>query len=71
MGPYSSVILAAMAVGIPIAFLDPSTGALRDPPFYLLFWSSIAGISAIIIYGSYRGRQERRRENARRKRPRK
>ena len=31
------VVLGFLLVGIPIAFVQPDTGELRDPPLYLLF----------------------------------
>ncbi|RNJ77457.1 MAG: hypothetical protein D9C04_01080 [Nitrosopumilus sp. B06] len=71
MDKYLTVILAFMVVGIPIAFVSPSDGNLREPPLYLLFYASIGGIIVIVLYSSYTERQERRRENARRKRPKK
>jgi len=38
------VVLGFLVVGIPIAFLQPDTGELRDQPLYLLFYASIGGI---------------------------
>lgn len=68
---YLAVMMAFMVVGIPIAFVSPSDGQFRDPPLYLLFYASIGGIIIIVLYSSYKERQERRRANARRKRPKK
>ncbi|MGH1521450.1 MAG: hypothetical protein ACRBB2_03645 [Nitrosopumilus sp.] len=56
-----------MVVGIPISFVSPSDGTLLDPPLYLLFYISIAGMSVIIIYSSYTDRKERQQANAKRK----
>ena len=65
---YLLVILVFCVVGIPISFVNPGTGELRDPPFLLLFYASIGGICIIIIYSSYKERQERRKANAERRR---
>ena len=68
---YLAVLMAFMVAGIPISLVSPTTGHLREPPLLPLFYASIAGIAAIVLYGAYRERQRRRAENARRKRPRK
>ncbi len=60
-----------MIVGIPISFLDPSTGEIRDPPYLGLFYLSIAGIAIIVLYSSYKERKERQKANAQRKAKRK
>ena len=64
---YLLIVMIFLIVGIPIAFVSPSTGEIRDPPFFLLFWASIAGISGIVIYSSYKSRKERQRANAKRR----
>ena len=64
---YLLIVMMFLIVGIPIAFVSPTTGEMRDPPFFLLFWVSIAGISGIVIYNSYKSRKERRRANAKRR----
>jgi len=62
---YLTVILVFMMVTIPISLLDPATGEFR---FILpLFYGAIAGIAIIILYSSYKERQERRKGNAKRR----
>jgi NADH:ubiquinone oxidoreductase subunit 3 (subunit A) len=61
------VILMFMVVTIPIAFVEPTTGEFRDPPLISLFYAAIAGIAIIILYSSYKERQERRKANAKRR----
>jgi len=56
-----------MIVGIPISFVSPTTGEIRDPPFLGLFYLSIAGIAIIILYSSYKEKKERQKANAERK----
>ncbi len=56
-----------MVVTIPIAFVEPSTGEIREEPFIGLFYVSIAGISIIVIYSSYKERKERQKANAKRR----
>jgi hypothetical protein len=56
-----------MIVGIPISFLSPTTGEIREEPLILLFYASIAGISVIVIYSSYTERKERQKANAKRR----
>jgi len=60
-----------MIVGIPISFVDPSTGEIRDPPYLGLFYASIAGIAIIVLYSSYKERKERQKANAKRRRAKK
>ncbi len=60
-----------MIVGIPISFVDPSTGDIRDPPYLGLFYASIAGIAIIVLYSSYKERKERQKANAKRRRAKK
>ncbi len=67
MDKYLTVILIFMIVGIPISFLDPSTGEIRDPPYLGLFYLSIAGIAIIVLYSSYKERKERQKANAKRR----
>ena len=64
---YLMVILIFMVVSIPIAFVSPTTGEIRDPPLIPLFYGAIAGIAIIIVYSSYKDRRERRKANARRR----
>ena len=44
---------------VPIAFIEPSTGELRESPLYPLFWASIGGIIIIIVYSSYKAKKEK------------
>ncbi len=56
-----------MIVTIPIAFVEPSTGELRDPPLIPMFYAAIAGIAIIVLYSSYKERKERQKANAKRR----
>ncbi len=56
-----------MVVTIPIAFVEPSTGELRDPPLIPMFYAAIAGIAIIVLYSSYKERKERQKANAKRR----
>ena len=56
-----------MVVTIPIAFVEPATGDLRDPPLIPLFYAAIAGIAIIVLYSSYQDRKERQKANAKRR----
>lgn len=67
MDKYLIVILIFMIVGIPIAFVNPNTGEILEQPVIPLFYASIAGISIIIIYSSYKDRKERQKANAKRR----
>ena len=60
---YLTVVMIFMFLGIPIAFISPTTGEIRDPPFLPLFYGSIAGLIIIMLYSSYQER--RRRDRAR------
>ena len=65
------VILGMMFVGMAIAFISPD-GTIRRQPFIALFYASIAGAIAVIIYGSYKSRKEQQRlRRERRKKSRK
>jgi len=64
---YLLVVLVFLISGIPIAFVEPTTGELKEPPLFVLFYASIAGICIIIVYSSYKERKERQRENRRRR----
>ena len=61
------VILIFMIVTIPIAFVEPTTGEIRNPPLILLFYAAIAGIAIIVVYSSYTERKERQKANAKRR----
>jgi len=54
-------------VSLPISFISPTTGDLREEPLLLLFYGSIAGIFIIIVGSSYRERKERQKANAKRR----
>ncbi len=58
MDKYLVVVIIFLIVGIPIAFISPATGEIREQPFILLFYASIAGISVIILYSSYKERKQ-------------
>ena len=65
---YLLVILIFMVVTIPIAFVEPSTGEIRDRPIIPLFYAAIAGIIIIIFtYSTYKERKERQAANAKRR----
>jgi NADH:ubiquinone oxidoreductase subunit 3 (subunit A) len=71
MDKYLTVILIFMVVGIPIAFVSPTTGEFRDPPLLLLFYGSIGGIILILFYSGYKDKKERQQLNAKRKKSKK
>ena len=68
MDKYVLVLLGVLMMGIPIAFVSPDTGELRPQPFLGLFYASIGGIIAVIIYGSYKAKKERQKANRERRR---
>ena len=68
MDKYILVLLGVLVMGIPIAFVSPDTGELRPQPFLGLFYASIGGIIAVIIYGSYKAKKEREKANRERRR---
>ena len=68
MDKYLMIVLGFLMVGIPIAFVSPTTGELREQPFIPLFYASIGGIIAVIIYGGYKGKKERQKANRERRR---
>ena len=41
MNKYLMVIFCCMLIGIPIAFVNPTEGGLREEPFIGLFYVSI------------------------------
>lgn len=66
MDKYLTIILIFMIVTIIIAFVDPTTGEGR---FIIpLFYGGIAGIAIIVIYSSYKERQQRQKLDSERKR---
>ena len=68
MDKYMMVVLGFLMIGIPIAFLSPTTGELREEPFILLFYASIGGIIAVIVYSGYKGKKARQQANRERRR---
>ena len=62
------VVLGVLMIGIPIAFISPTTGELREQPFIPLFYASIGGIIVVIIYSGYKGKKERQKANKERRR---
>ena len=68
MDKYMMVVLGFLMIGIPIAFLSPTTGELREEPFIPLFYASIGGIIAVIVYSGYKGKKARQQANRERRR---
>ena len=68
MDKYMMVVLGFLMIGIPIAFIEPSTGELREQPFIPLFYVSIGGIIAVIVYSGYKGKKARQQANRERRR---
>jgi len=68
MDKYLLVVMGVLMIGIPIAFLQPETGELRDQPLYLLFYASIGGIIVVIMYNGYKGKKARQQANRERRR---
>tara|TARA_B100000315_G_scaffold238387_1_gene256141 strand:+ start:93 stop:311 length:219 start_codon:yes stop_codon:yes gene_type:complete len=68
MDKYLLVVMGILLVGIPIAFVSPTTGEIRDQPFIPLFYVSIGGIIVIIVYSSYKQKKETQRANRERRR---
>ena len=62
------VVLGFLIIGIPIAFISPTTGELREQPFIPLFYLSIGGIIAVIVYSGYKGKKARQQANRERRR---
>jgi len=56
-----------MIVTIPIAFVNPGTGEIRDPPMISLFYAAIAGIIIIWLYSAFKERKERQKDRAKRR----
>ena len=53
--------MCCMLIGIPIAYVDPTEGGLRDEPYTGLFFVSIGGAIVIILYSSMQTRKEQQR----------
>ena len=68
MDKYMMVVLGILMIGIPIAFISPTTGELREQPFIPLFYASIGGIIVVIVYSGYKGKKERQKANRERRR---
>ena len=68
MDKYMMVVLGFLMIGIPIAFLSPTTGELREQPFIPLFYASIGGIIVVIVYSGYKGKKARQQANKERRR---
>jgi len=64
---YLLVILIFMIVTIPIAFVNPGTGEIREQPIIPLFYAGIAGIIIIVLYSSFKERKERQKDRAKRR----
>ena len=71
MDKYLTVLLIFMVVGIPIAWISPMTGEIREQPLLPLFYGSIAGMILILFYSGYNDKKERQKINAKRKRSKK
>ena len=68
MDKYMTVVLGFLLIGIPVAFISPTTGELREQPFIPLFYASIGGIIVVIVYSGYKGKKERQKANRERRR---
>ena len=68
MDKYMMVVLGILMIGIPIAFISPTTGELREQPFIPLFYVSIGGIIVVVVYSSYKAKKERQKANRERRR---
>ena len=68
MDKYMMIVLGFLMVGIPIAFIEPATGELREQPFISLFYASIGGIIVVIMYNGYKGKKARQQANRERRR---
>ena len=68
MDKYLLVVMGFLMVGIPIAFITPTTGELGEEPFILLFYVSIGGIIVIIVYSSYKQKKITEKANRERRR---
>jgi len=68
MDKYLMIVLGFLMIGIPIAFVSPDTGELREQPFIPLFYASIGGIIAVVVYSGYKGKKARQQANRERRR---
>ena len=71
MDKYLTIILIFMVVGIPIAWISPLTGEVREQPLLPLFYGSIGGIILIVFYRGYKDKKERQKLNEKRKKSKK
>ena len=71
MDKYLTIILIFMVVGIPISWVSPMTGEIREQPLLPLFYGSIGGLILILLYSGYKDKKERQAINAKRKRSKK
>ncbi|MBT3328917.1 MAG: hypothetical protein HOE93_02565 [Nitrosopumilus sp.] len=71
MDKYLTIILIFMVVGIPIAWISPLTGEVREQPLLPLFYGSIGGIILILFYSGYKDKKERQKLNEKRKKSKK
>ena len=62
------MVMGILMVGIPIAFVSPTTGEIRDQPFIPLFYASIGGIIVIVVYSSYKQKKATQKANRERRR---
>ena len=60
MDKYLMVVMMFLITGIPMSFLDPTTGRLFPQPIIPLFYASIGGIIIIVLYNSFQNRKERK-----------
>ena len=67
MDKYLMVVMIFLIVTIPIAFITPATGEIREQPLIPLFYAAIVGISGIVIYSSYKDRKQRQKDNIKRR----
>lgn len=56
-----------MIVGIPISFVSPTEGSIREQPLIPLFYGSIAGIIIIFFYSGYKERKRKQEERRKRR----
>ena len=64
---YLLVVIVFLIVTIPIAFITPATGEIRERPLIPLFYTAIAGICIIVIYSSYKERKQKQKDNIKRR----
>jgi NADH:ubiquinone oxidoreductase subunit 3 (subunit A) len=64
---YLLVILIFMIVTIPLAFVNPGTGEIREQPIIPLFYAAIAGIIIIVLYSSFKERKQRQKDREKRR----